>query len=110
GRGRGRGVPGRGANYSPRALAQRLADRDRHAAILERAGRVGAVVLQVKLYVTAEPPGELGTLDQRRVALVERHDRGVVADRQEAPVMLDQPGPSRKPGRISRPLCRPGLA
>src|SRR5208283_1770228 len=40
-RGRRR-VAGGGADYRARALAQRLRNRQRHAPVLERAGRIGA--------------------------------------------------------------------
>ena len=97
GRRRRRGVAGRGADYRARALAQGLRDRQRHAPVLERAGRVGAFKLKVNLDVWPEPLCKRAHLDKRGVAFVERDHRRRIRHRQEAAVMLDQSGPVRQP-------------
>ena len=57
------GVAGGGADDRLRALLDGLADRHRHAAVLERAGRVGALDLEVD--VAAGAAGQLRRRQQR---------------------------------------------
>jgi len=89
GGGRRCGIAGRGADDLARAFAERLAHRDRHAAVLEGTGGVGALEFQVHLDIMTEARGERRALDKRRVALVERDDGRRLSDRQKAPVMFD---------------------
>ena len=104
--GRG-GVPGRRADDGLGAVLDRLRDRHRHAAVLERARRVRALDLQQHA-ADAGTRRDPGRLDQRRVALEERDDRGVGPDRQELAVRLDEPGPppARRPRQSSSPMTR----
>ena len=73
GGGAGAGVAGGGADDRLRALLDGLADGHRHAAVLERAGRVGALDLEVD--VAPGAAGELRRRQQRGVALLQGHDR-----------------------------------
>jgi len=68
-----RGVPRRGANDRARARLDSPADGNDHPAVLEAAGRVCALALQVK--VEARRRGEAPRRDERRGAFSER-DRG----------------------------------
>ena len=89
------------------AVLDRLRHGHRHAAVLERTGRVRALDLQ-------EHPRDPGPrrdarrLDERRVALEQRDDRRRVGDRQVLAVRLDQPGPApgRRPRQSSSPMTR----
>ncbi len=74
---RRRGVAGGGADGRRGALLERLGDGHRHAPVLERAGRVRALVLEV----APRPPvaRRSAARAERRVALAERHDRGCVS-------------------------------
>ena len=68
-------------------------------AVLERAGRVLALDLEVQVAQAERRAEPLGA-DQRREALAEGQRRRRVGDRQEAPVALHQPrpgGPERRP-------------
>ena len=72
GRARGR-VARRGADDRLRPLALRPRDRERHAAVLEAAGRVHPLELEVRL--DADALRQARRVDQRRRALHQRHDR-----------------------------------
>ena len=76
GRHGGRGVAGGNARHAPHAQAQRLRDAARHAVVLERAGRVEALVLE---HQAVEPAVLRGArrIEQRRVAFAQR-DHGAV--------------------------------
>ena len=81
-------VAGRRADHGLGAVLDGARDGNGHPAVLERAGRVGALDLQIH-------PGADALRDQRsgkqgRAALVERDDRVVLADRQVLAVFLDQ--------------------
>ena len=71
---------------APGALGAR--DGDGHAAVLEAAGRVRALELEIGL--GADPLGEPRRVDQRRRALVQGHDRIAGLERQVVAVALDQ--------------------
>ena len=73
GRRRRCGVPRRRADDRACALLERLRDRDRHAAVLEAAGRVRALELDEDL--DAEPLGSVRSAQERRRSLAERDDR-----------------------------------
>src|SRR6202040_3975323 len=60
-------------------------------------GRVGSFKFQVNLYIVTDSRGQIGTLDQRRVAFIQLKNRGLVGNGKEGPIMVDQPGPSSKP-------------
>ena len=68
GRRAGRGVAGRGADHRLRPAPLGARDGDGHAAVLEGAGRVRPLELEVG--AGADPLGEPRRLDQRRRALV----------------------------------------
>ena len=89
--GAGAGVAGRGADDRLGALLDGLADRHRHAAVLERAGRVGALDLEVDL--AAGALGQPRRRHQRRAALAQGDDRRGLGDRQPVAVLLDHPAP-----------------
>ena len=72
------GVAGRRADDRLRALAHGGADGARHAAVLERAGRVEPLELQPDL--GADELGDVRRVDERRRALAERDD-GIVGRR-----------------------------
>ena len=76
------------------AVLQRLGDGHDHAAVLERAGRVHALELEVQL-AHAQRGGHARRGDQRRVALVEGQQRRPVGDRQKFAVALQQHTSSR---------------
>ena len=86
-----RGVAGRRADDGPGTVLGGLGHRDDHAAVLERAGRVLALDLQVQV---GEPErrAEAPRVDQRREPLAEGQRRGRVGDGQEPAVALDEPG------------------
>ena len=95
-RGRGRRVAGRGADDRPGARLDGLGDRHDHAAVLERAGRVLALDLEVQVRGADRLPEPLGA-DERRGALAQRQRRRRVGHRQEAAVALHQPRSGRSP-------------
>ena len=72
-------------------------DRDGHPAILERAGRVGALDLDPDL--AAEPVGQHLGLDQRGTALTEGDHRIGVGHRQPLPVAGDHAAGGLAPDR-----------
>ena len=84
GRGRGRGVAGRGADDRPGAVLERLGDGHDHAPVLERAGRVLALDLEVQVGEARAPRPSRSRVDERREPLAEGQRRGRVGDRQEA--------------------------
>ena len=88
-------VPGRGTGGDLEAQLAGLGQGDGHHPVLERAGRVGRVVLDPQL---AEPElrGQPVGPDQGREARPEVH-RGGVADRQQVGVAPDRPGPGLDP-------------
>src|SRR6185437_6045091 len=93
GGGRRRRVAGGRAQHALLAAGQRVGDRHRHAAVLERARRVGPVDLEQHL-----APGALGQVrggQQRRATLTERDDPPAVLHRHAAPVGVDHTGPGR---------------
>ena len=96
-RGARAGVAGRGADDRLRAVRYRHAHRDRHAPVLERAGGVRALDLEVDL--APGPLGQHGRWDQWRRALPEGDHRRVVGHRQPVPVLPDKPRP-RDPGSL----------
>src|SRR3712207_3894501 len=83
--------------FRSRALLDGLGDGHRHAAVLEGAGRVGALHLEVHL--AAGAPGQLPRRHERGGALVQRHHRRGVGDRQPRAVGLDEARPARGHGR-----------
>ena len=85
------GVAGRRADDRVGALLSGLGDRERHAAVLEGAGRVGALDLEV--HVAAGALGDGERRDQRRPTLAQRHDRRRVGDGQSVAVLLDDAAP-----------------
>ena len=95
-----RGVAGRGADHGLGALAHRGADRARHAAVLERAGRVRALELEPDLDAGAlgDPLGE----HERRRALLERDDRVPGREREPLLVPRDQPHQSTNSSSMTR--------
>ena len=88
GGGAGRGVAGRGADHRLRPAPLRPRDGDRHPPVLEAAGRVRPLELEVG--AGADPLREPRRLDQRRRALLEADDRVAGLERQPVPVPLDQ--------------------
>ena len=92
-RGRG-GVPRRGAHDRAGARLERLGDGKDHPAVLERAGRVHALELEVEVR-DADGRAEPGGVDERRAALAEGEPRGRVGDGQERPVAVHQARPGR---------------
>ena len=82
------GVAGRGADHRLGALAHRRRDRAGHAAVLEGAGRVGALELEVDLAPTQLR--EHGRAQQRRRALLQAHERVAGRERQPLAEALDQ--------------------
>ena len=91
------GVAGRGADDGLGALAHRRADGARHAAVLERAGRVEPLELQPDLGV--DELGEVRRVDERRRALAERDDGIAGGERQALAVALDESWHGRDPRR-----------
>src|SRR5512135_1396719 len=106
--GAGAGVAGGGADDCARVLPEGPADRHRHPAVLERAGGVGALDLEVHL--AASQLGQVPGGHQRSTALAQRHYRGRSGDRKAVPVLLDHspPGPpgGRHHGHASPPSTR----
>ncbi len=102
------GVAGARADDGLGAGLHRLADRHRHAAVLERPGRVGALDLEPDL--RADQLGQHAGVDERGAALEQRHDGRVGRDGQAVAVLLDQAAPAgpgaRRDGH-DRPLPRP---
>ncbi len=99
GGGRGGGVAGGGADERPRSLAHGGRHRRGHAAVLERAGRVGPLELEPHLRVglLREPGGE----DQGGVPLPER-DHGISGLKgKPLLVALDEAGHAGQDGRAS---------
>ena len=90
GRGRRRRVAGRGAHDRPGAGLGGLGDGDDHAPVLERAGRVLALDLEMQVREARSRP-EASGVDERRAALAEGQRGRGVADRQEAAVALHEP-------------------
>ena len=88
---RRRGVAGRRAQHGLLATGHRFGDRHRHAAVLERAGRVEALDLQ--MHCAAGVFGQPLGVDQRRTALQQGDRRPVVLDRQSVAVGGYQAGP-----------------
>ena len=89
--GRGRGVPGGRAQHRGLPVVDGVAHGHRHPTVLERAGRVEALHLEVHL-----APGDLGQVrcgDQRRATLEQGDHLPVVLDRQSVAVRLDQSRP-----------------
>ena len=84
------GVAGRGADDGLGALAHGGADGARHAAILERAGRVEALELQPHLGL--HELGEVRRVDERGAALAERDDGIVGGEGQALAVALHESG------------------
>ena len=70
GRGRRGRVPGRGADHRSGTGLEGLCDRHDHAPVLERAGRVLALDLEVQVRNADRSP-EAGRADQRRGALAQ---------------------------------------
>src|SRR5207248_6433022 len=91
-RGRGgRSVAGGRADDRLEPAGQRVRDGHGHPAVLERAGRVGALDLEVDL--AAGQLGQVRRGQQRRVALAERDHLRPVRHRDPLPVRLDDPRP-----------------
>ncbi len=82
------GVAGGGANHRLRAVAHRRRDGTGHAAILERAGWVGA--LQLEAHAGAHHLREHGRAQQWRGALLQADDRIALLEREAIAVALDQ--------------------
>src|SRR2546430_11850007 len=83
----------RGADHGPRARLERFRDRHRHPAILERAGRVEPLALEVDLEARVGRLGEARRQDERCVALAERDDRRLGRHGKEVAVLLDDAAP-----------------
>ena len=98
-RGRRRGVAGRRAQHRLLTAGHRVGDGHRHAAVLERAGRVEALDLQ--MHRAADLFGQPRRRNQRRAALEQGDRRPVVADRQPVPVRLDQARPLPMDSRLA---------
>ncbi len=88
---RGGGVAGRRADDGLGALADGDRERDGHAAVLERAGRVVALDLEPDL--GAGEVGEPGRLDHRGAALAQGDRRGAVGEVEPVAVLLDHAAP-----------------
>ena len=96
GRGAGRGVAGRGADDRPAPRARPPWPRPATMpAVLERAGRVLALDLEVQVRRTPMAAPSRGGVDERRGALAEGQRRRRVGDRQEAPIAVHEPRPGR---------------
>ncbi len=92
-RGRGRCVPRRGTHHRLRSTLQGLRDGHGHSPVLERAGRVQGLVLQVQFKPPANGADKSGRRHQRRVAFQQRHHRRRRRDRKEIGVAPDHSGP-----------------
>ena len=91
--GGGRGIAGAGADDDFRAALLGLRHGERHAAILERAGRVQAFVFEEQRKITTDGRHEIRHFDERRVALVQRDDGRLRRDRQIFGIAADDAGP-----------------
>ena len=96
---RGRRVAGRRANKGVGALLEGLRDGHDHAPVLEAAGRVLALDLEVEVRKPELAP-QASSVEQRRETFAKRQSRRRVGDRQEPSVVLDKQGASR-----SRRVC-----
>jgi hypothetical protein len=86
---RGGRVSGRGADDGARTLANGAVHGEHHAAILEGAGGIGALDLQVQLLeadLRAQPPG----VDQRGRTLAQRDREGLAFARKQVSVSLEE--------------------
>ena len=90
GRCRGGGVAGRGADDRPGARLECLGHGHDHAAVLERARRVGALDLEVELR-DAELAAEVAGMDEGRGPFAQRERRGGVGQGQEGRVPVEEP-------------------
>jgi len=64
GGGRGGGVAGGGADHRPAALLHRLGHRHGHAAVLEGAGGVEALVFDVEIHLQPQLTGDVVEADE----------------------------------------------
>src|SRR5262249_24851536 len=78
--GAGGGVAGAGADDDLRAALAGLGDGERHAAVLERAGRIERLVFQVELDPGADGFGEPRRGNERRIAFEQGDDGRGAAD------------------------------
>jgi hypothetical protein len=102
---RRRGVSRRCTQHGVLAAGQRVGDRHRHAPVLEGAGGVEA--LDLEMDGAAGPFGEPGRRDQRGTALEQGDGGPVVADRQPVAVRRDHSRPGLmggRPGSAHRPF------
>ena len=100
------GVAGGGADHGLRAVAHRGRDRAGHAAVLERARRVGALELQA--HRRAHQLREHGRAQQRRGALLQADQLVAGLERQALVVALDQRHVRAREGRSFDPRQRHG--
>ena len=116
GRGRRRRVAGRRADDGLGAAAGRRGHRGRHAAVLERPGRVHA--LDLDEHLGARALRERRRRDERRAALAERDDAlldvggqavGVLGD-DAAPLVGHQAPSTRRTDTTRRTTSRPAMA
>ncbi len=92
GRRRGGGVAGGGADHRLAPLIHRLGHRHGHATVLEGASGVEPLVLDVDVHLLAQLAWDVVEADERRVALAQADDAGVVVDRQAVAVLVDESG------------------
>ena len=101
GGGGGAGVARGGADDRGALRLHRLGDRHHHAAVLERAGRIAPLQLQVYLlasHLVGKVPGGY----QRRVALSQRHPGGIPGYREQWTVSAEHPYAHRWPVPVLR--------
>jgi hypothetical protein len=92
GRRRRRGVAGGRADDGAAALFHRLGHGHGHAAILEGTRRIQTFELDVDVHLLAQLVRDVPELDQRRRALTQTDDAGVLRDRQAVAVFFDEAG------------------
>ena len=100
-----RGKPGLARRlYGAGAPLERLGHGDDHAPVLERAGRVGALDLEVQVG-TPDGPAEVASVDERREPLPQRQPGRVRGHGQERGVPMHQPRPWPVPSLLlAQPL------
>ncbi|OPZ85156.1 MAG: hypothetical protein BWY76_01527 [bacterium ADurb.Bin429] len=94
GGGGGGGVAGAGAHHRLRAGLARLADRHRHAAVLERPRRIQPLELRVDALGQPQLRPQVVQRNQRGVPFQQRHHRRGVGHGKVLPILANQAGPA----------------